>query len=345
MLCIKTKTFSTLKVRSFSYCNSFKAMSDELVYDISPFLKVYKDGRVERFKGTDVVPSSLDSETGVQSTDLVISDETGLSVRLYIPKTAINEATQKLPLLVYFHGGGFCFETAYSPTYHNYLNSLVGRSNIVVVSVNYRLAPENPIPIAYEDSWAALKWVASHFEGEGTSDWLNSNANLERVFFAGDSAGANIANNMAIRVGISEEKLSIKLQGIVLLHPYFLGKQLIGEKAINSPQIRDLLDALWLLANPSSTKGSDDPLINPAEDPNLGRLGCGRVLVCVAEKDFLKDRGLYYSELLRKSGWKGVVEVMEAKGEDHVFHLFNPTSDKAIAMLNKIFSFIFPLTF
>ena len=315
-------------------------MSDEVVYDISLFLKVFKDGRVERFRGTDVVPSCLDSETGVQSTDLVISAETALSVRLYIPKTAINTETQKLPLLVYFHGGGFCIESAYSPTYHNYLNSLVGLSNIVVVSVNYRLAPENPIPVAYDDSWAALKWVASHFEGKGTSEWLNSNADLERVFFAGDSAGANIANNMAIRVGISEEKLSIKLQGIVLVHPYFLGKQVIGEEA-NNPEMKDLLDAFWLLSSSSFTKGSDDPFINPAEDPNLGRLGCGRVLVCVAGKDFLKDRGLYYSELVRKSGWRGVVEVMEAKGEDHVFHLYNPTSDTAIAMLNKIFYFIF----
>ncbi|KAF3435383.1 hypothetical protein FNV43_RR22472 [Rhamnella rubrinervis] len=315
-------------------------MSDEVDYDISSLIKVYNDGRVERFRGTDVVPSSLDSETGVQSTDVVISAETGLSARLYIPKTTINTATQKLPLLVYFHGGAFCMENAYSPTYHNYVNSLVGLSNIVVVSVNYRLAPENPIPIAYDDSWAALKWVASHFEGKGTSEWLNSKADLERVFFAGDSAGANIANNMAIRVGISEEKLSFRLEGIVLVHPYFMGEQVIGEEA-NRPQIKALLEAFWLLACPSSTKGLDDPFINPAEDPNLERLGCGRVLVCVAERDFVKDRGLYYIELLRKSEWRGAVEVMEAKGEDHVFHLHDLTSNNAIAMVNKIVSFIF----
>ncbi|KAK4284674.1 hypothetical protein QN277_001473 [Acacia crassicarpa] len=64
------------------------------------------------------------------------------------------------------------------------------------------------------------------------------------------------------------------------------------------------------------------------------------MLVCVAEKDGLKDRGWYYKEVVEKSEWKGVVEVMEAMDEGHVFHLFNPTCENAAAMLNKIVSFI-----
>ncbi|GFY89609.1 alpha/beta-Hydrolases superfamily protein [Actinidia rufa] len=83
-------------------------------------------------------------------------------------------------------------------------------------------------------------------------------------------------------------------------------------------------DKLWMFACPSSS-GSDDPMMNPAMDPGLSRLGCEKVLVCVAEKDFLRDRGWYYKEELGKSGWGGVVEIMEAVGEDHVFHLLNPT--------------------
>lgn len=54
----------------------------------------------------------------------------------------------------------------------------------------------------------------------------------------------------------------------------------------------------------------------------------------------VKDRNWYYSEVLTKSGWKGDVEVLEAKGEGHVFHLSNPTCDNAVAMLKKIISFI-----
>jgi acetyl esterase/lipase len=55
-------------------------------------------------------------------------------------------------------------------------------------------------------------------------------------------------------------------------------------------------------------------------------LGCSKVLVAVAEKDLLRDRGLLYCEALKKCGWGGAVETMEAEGEGHVFHLFNPTS-------------------
>ncbi|XP_060667571.1 probable carboxylesterase 12 [Ziziphus jujuba] len=314
-------------------------MTNEIAHDLSPFLRLYKDGRVERLKGTDVVPPSLDPKTGVESKDVVISAETGLSVRLYIPKTAIN-APKKLPLLVYFHGGGFCIETAASPTYHNYLNPLVGQANIVAVSVDYRRAPEHPVPVAYDYSWEALKWVSSHVQGQGSSEWLNSHADLENVFFSGDSAGANIANNMAIRVGLSEEKIGIKLRGIILVHPYFWGKELVGEEA-HGPEVKAMIDNFWLLACPSSTGGSDDPFINPEKDPNLGRLGCERVLVCIAEKDIFKERGRHYVELVEKSGWGGTVELMEAKGEDHVFHLFNHNCENAIAMLNKIVSFIF----
>ncbi|KAH7517958.1 hypothetical protein FEM48_Zijuj09G0119500 [Ziziphus jujuba var. spinosa] len=312
-------------------------MSDELAYDLSPFIRVYKDGQVDRLV-ENIVPPSFDLKTGVQSIDLIISSETGLSARLYIPKTAIN-TTQKLPLLVYFHGGGFCIETAFSTTFHNYLNSLVSLAKIMAVSVEHRRAPEHPIPAAYDDSWEALKWVDSHVEGKGSSEWLNSHADFDRVFFAGDSAGANISNNLAIRLGLSEETLRIKLRGIVLVHPYFCGKEPVGEEA-NKLEIKAYADGFWSLASPSSVGGSDDPLINPEKDPNLGRLGCGKVLICVAEKDFFKDRGLYYYELLKKTGWGGDVEIMEAKGEDHVFHLINSDCDEAVTMLNKIVSFI-----
>ncbi|KAL7236634.1 hypothetical protein ACSBR1_019849 [Camellia fascicularis] len=129
--------------------------AEEIAHDFSPFIRVYKDGRVERFIGNDVVPPSINPNTGVQSKDVVIDPETGLSTRLYISNTP--NPHHKLPLLVYFHGGGFYIETAFSPTYHNYLNSFAIEANVIIVSVEYRRAPEHPFPIAYNDSWAAIK--------------------------------------------------------------------------------------------------------------------------------------------------------------------------------------------
>ncbi|GJR37428.1 probable carboxylesterase 2 [Tanacetum coccineum] len=90
------------------------------------------------------------------------------------------------------------------------------------VSVDYRLAPEYPIPTMYEDSWEAIRWVASHDSGHGPDKWLNDYANLKNVFLCGDSVGANIAHNMAIRVGLNLNLASkIELKGLVLLHPFF----------------------------------------------------------------------------------------------------------------------------
>ncbi|PRQ23159.1 putative carboxylesterase [Rosa chinensis] len=313
-------------------------MSDELAHDFFPIIKVYKDGRVDRLWGTSTLPASIDPQTSVQSKDVVISTAPPVSVRLYIPKSTTTELTRKLPLLVYFHGGGFCNGSAFSPTYHNYLNSLVSEANVVAVSVDYRLVPEHPLPAAYEDSWATLKWVESHFAGNGPEEWLNRHANLNRVFFSGDSAGANIAHHMGLRVG-TEKLVGFKLNGIVLVHPYFWGEEPIGGELALAEDHTKMLAALWRFCYPL-TSGSDDPVLNPGKDPKLGELGCEKVLVCVAEKDSLKDRGWYYSEVLKKSGWNGVVEVMEAKEEQHVFHLVNPSCDNAVTMLKKLVSFI-----
>ncbi|KAF8405069.1 hypothetical protein HHK36_009966 [Tetracentron sinense] len=300
-------------------------MDSEVAHDFSPFFQVYKDGRVERFFGTEFVPPSLDPRTGVSSKDVIIAPETGVSARIYIPKI-INNPIGKLPLLVYFHGGAFCLGSAFSPTYHSYLNSLVAEANVVAVSVEYRLAPEHLLPIAYHDSWASFEWVASHSKGEGSEAWLKDHADFSRVFFAGDSAGANIAHNMAMRAGAAELD-GLKLLGVVLVHPYFLGE---GEERV---------DKLWHFLCPSTT-GCDDPRINPAAGPSLSGLGCTRVLVCVAEKDRLRERGVFYYETLGKSGWEGEMEIMETDGEDHVFHLFNPTCQKAVEMTKKMASFM-----
>ncbi|XP_044490258.1 probable carboxylesterase 7 [Mangifera indica] len=306
----------------------------EIAYDFSPMLIVYKDGKVNRLMGNDIVPPSLDPKTNVDSKDVVYSPENSLSVRLYIPKNVTQG--QKLPLLVYFHGGGFCIESPFSPLYHNYINSLVAEANIVVVSVQYRRAPESHLPCAYDDSWKALKWVASHVNGSGPEDWLNSHADFEKVFFSGDSAGANIAHRMGIKSGI--EKLEgVNVEGIVLCHPYFWGNEAVGNETSDAKS-RKFIETLWRFAYPETT-GCDDPWINPVVDRDLSKLSCRRVLVFVAEKDLLCARGWYYHQKLKEIGWGGEVEVFETKGEDHVFHLFNPAGENAEAMLKKTAAF------
>ncbi|GAU30361.1 hypothetical protein TSUD_57720 [Trifolium subterraneum] len=311
-------------------------INNEIAIDIPPILRVYKNGHVENLMSHEVVPPSFDPTTNVESKDVIISKQHNISARLFIPKTTY-PPTQKLPIFIYFHGGAFCIETPFSPNYHNYLNSVTSLANVIGVSVDYRRAPEHPVPTAHEDSWLALKWVASHVNGNGSDEWLNQYADFEKVFLGGDSAGANISHYLGIRAG--KEKLhGVKLEGIVYVHPYFWGVDPIGSES-DRAEFVEKIHNLWRFTCPT-TSGSDDPLMNPAKDPNLGSLGCKRVLICVAEKDILRDRGWYFKELLEKNGWGGIVEVVETEDEDHIFHMFKPSCEKAKVLLSQIVSFI-----
>uniref|UniRef100_A0ACD5ZTG4 Uncharacterized protein n=1 Tax=Avena sativa TaxID=4498 RepID=A0ACD5ZTG4_AVESA len=133
------------------------AADDEAVdFFFFPFLVLYKSGRVERFMGTDAVPASVDPATGVASKDVAIDAAAGLAVRLYLPNTTTAE---KLPLLVFYHGGAFVTESAFSPTYQRYLNALVSKAGVLAVSVDYHLSPERRLPTAYDDAWTVLRWA------------------------------------------------------------------------------------------------------------------------------------------------------------------------------------------
>lgn len=163
----------------------------EIDYEYAPLLRVYKNGYVQRFLGTESLPPGTDPRTGVSSKDILdIVPQTEVYVRIYLPNlSSINlsgDNTNRLPILFYVHGGAFCLSTPSSPTYHNYLNTIVSEAQVIAVSVHYRRAPEHPLPIGYEDSWTALRWVASHRNCDRPEAWLNSRADFGRVFICGD---------------------------------------------------------------------------------------------------------------------------------------------------------------
>ncbi|KAJ4702821.1 Alpha/beta hydrolase-3 [Melia azedarach] len=319
-----------------SFFLSIASADPDIAREYRPFFILYKDGHVKRLMGNDFVPASLDPKTNVKSKDIVYSPQYNLSCRIYFSDSN-NTIKQKLPLLVYFHGGGFISFNPFSDKYHEYLNTLVSEGKIIAVSVQYRRAPENPIPGAFEDSWTALEWIASHTKGKGPEDLLNTYADFQKVILSGDSAGATIAHRMGIRQ--SQEKLDgFNIDGISLHFPYFWGTKPVAGETTKGPE-RAGVDDLWRIASPNTT-GSDDPLINPVTDPKFSSLECSRVLVIVAEIDILKARGYYYIEKLKESGWKGKAEILEFKGEDHAFNIRNSTSENSVKMLRRAVSFI-----
>ncbi|CAI9118541.1 OLC1v1020128C1 [Oldenlandia corymbosa var. corymbosa] len=311
--------------------------SKEVELDFSPYLKVYKDGTVERIFGSPFVPPSLDDPiTNVSSKDITISSQ--ISARIYLPK--LTDPNKKLPVLVYYHGGGFCLESAFSFLHHRYLNQIVSKANVVAVSVEYRLSPEHPLPAAFEDSWAALQWVASHsvkgseINGE-KEPWIIDYGDFDQVYVGGDSAGGNIAYNMAVKAGDDNESLvgGVKILGAVLAFPYFCDLETKKES---------MAYQMWMFVYPSVPGGINNPLINPFADsaPDLSKIGCRKVFLCCAEKDDLRDANLHYVKALKKSGYEGEVELVDVEGEDHCFQAFDPYTDKAQSLISKMASFI-----
>ncbi|OEL22931.1 Tuliposide A-converting enzyme 2, chloroplastic [Dichanthelium oligosanthes] len=315
-------------------------LSSEIILE-SPYFRLYSDRRIDRLIGTSTVPPGFDATTGVTSKDVVIDGDTDLYVRLYLPDTASrsDDDNKKLPVLVYFHGGGFVTQSAASPPYQRFLNSLAAMAGLLVVSVNYRLAPEHPLPAGYEDSFRALKWAAS---GNG-DPWLSQHGDLSRLFLAGDSAGGNIVHNVAMMAASEGDAGSgtgaeARIEGAVLLHAGFGGREPIDGE---TPEWMEIMEKLWGFVCPEATDGADDPRINPlaAAAPSLRNLPCKRVLVCAAERDTVRPRNRAYYEALAASGWGGTVEWLESKGQEHVFFLFKPGCDEAVALMDRLVSF------
>ncbi|EOA37582.1 hypothetical protein CARUB_v10011932mg [Capsella rubella] len=319
-------------------------MESEIVSEFLPFVRIYKDGTIKRLIGNDIIPTSLDPSNDVVSKDVVYSPEHNLSVRLFLPHKAAAAADgeKKLPLLIYIHGGAWIIESPFSPIYHNYVAAVAKSANCLAVSVQYRRAPEHPVPAAYEDVWSAIQWTFSHANGSGgPEDWINKHADFGRVFLAGDSAGGNISHHLAMKAG-EEKKLGIKIKGIGVVHPAFWGTDPVDEFDVQDKETRSGIAEVWeKVASPNSVNGTDDPLFNVnGSGSDFTGLGCEKVLVAVAGKDVFARQALAYAAKLEKSQWGGTVEVVEEKDEGHVFHLQKPDSDKALKFLNKLVDFI-----
>ncbi|KAF2923142.1 probable carboxylesterase 5 [Oryza sativa Japonica Group] len=321
-----------------------KIADGDVAIDLHPFIRKYNDGRVERILRSSFVPASEDpaaSRGGVATRDVIIDERNGVFARLFLPSAAPAAGSRRrLPVILYIHGGSFCTESAFCRTYHRYAASLASRAGALVVSVEYRLAPEHPVPAAHDDAWAALRWV-----GSLSDPWLANYADPSRTFIAGDSAGGHIAYRTAVRAA-SREGGDIGIEGLIIIHPYFWGARMLpseaawdGESVIKPHQVGEL----WPFVT-SGKAGNDDPWIDPPVE-EVASLTCRRALVAVAEKDFLRDRGRLLAARMRGCAWAGGgdgrnVTLVESEGEDHGFHLYSPLRATSRRLMESVVRFI-----
>src|SRR5882757_1363158 len=144
---------------------------------------------------------------GVRGEDraIPVADGTGgreIAVRVYRPATGDGP----WPVVVFFHGGGWVVCTL--ETHDPYCRALAAEAGVMVVSVDYRLAPEHKFPAGLEDCLAATEWVLAHAGELGVSG--------SRVFVAGDSAGGTMAAVVAL---LLRDKGVTGVAGQILLYP------------------------------------------------------------------------------------------------------------------------------
>ncbi|KAG1327741.1 putative carboxylesterase 17 [Cocos nucifera] len=317
----------------------------QVVDEVSGWLRVFDDGSVDRtWTGPaealflmEPVPSHDYPRDGIALLDLPGEP----SLRLYLPELPPEHAgdgrRKALPILLQFHGGGFCISHFSWLMYHQFYSRLARAVPAIVVSVDLPLAPEHRLPAAMDAGFRALLRLRSLARApprppEAVADpaeRLRSGADFSRVFLIGDSSGGNIVHEVAARAGRLEVEQEgfwspLKVAGGIPLHPGFVrSSRSRSELEVQSDSVfftLDMLDKFLALALPEGAT-KDHPYTCPMGEaaPQLEEVRLPPFLVAVAEKDLIRDTNLEYCEAMRRAGKD--VEVLVNKGASHSFYL------------------------
>ena len=272
--------------------------------------------------------------------DLVVPGPHGdVPVRVYVPAggevpasagtTNVRAGTTGLPVCVWFHGGGWVVGSIETndPT----CRALANASGAIVVSVDYRLAPEHKFPIPFDDCYAATEWAAANaasFGGDGS-----------RLAVAGSSAGGNLAAAVALRARdeggprLAHQSLICPVVDTDLERPSYV------ENGDGYGLNYDTM-VYFLQCYVSSEADASNPYVAPMAADNLSGLPSAFVLTC--EFDPLRDEGEAYAERLREAG----VPTVLSRYDGQIHALFNAgvpftrtwdAIDEAATELRKVF--------
>jgi acetyl esterase len=225
------------------------------------------------------------------------------------------------PTLLFFHGGGWTLCSR--ATHDNVCRALCNRADCVVVSVGYRLAPEDPFPAGLEDCYAALEWVADYGERFG--------ADPDRIAVGGDSAGGNIAAACTL-LARDERDLGEAAPSIVhqaLIYPAVASPGIHDFDSYEENGVGYLLEGESVAAYYENYLPDRTQRRNEYAAPLLARdlSDLPPATVVTAGFDPLRDEGRAYADRLRGAG----VDVAEHRYEGmiHAFVNFASTMDAA----------------
>ncbi len=232
----------------------------------------------------------------VEDLALTSRDGANIPVRLYAP------SFEKLPVLLFFHGGGFVIGSIQT---HDILCRELSRlSGAAVLSVDYRLAPEHPFPIAQNDAWDALAWLRGQAAGLGLDG--------VRIAVGGDSAGGKLAAVCALLARDAALPLALQL----LIYPDTAGAQNSDSRqqyaqgyVLEAAHIRYFFDSSI------RREYNGDWRISPLNSPDHSAVA--PLFLALAECDPLFDEGMAYADKLRVSGVTVNLEIY--RGVTHEF--------------------------
>jgi acetyl esterase len=240
-----------------------------------------------------------------------------IGIKVYHPLKKTGVPSEPLPLLFVTHGGGWVKGT-YATEEAWLLYPLLQNFSFIVVSVDYRRAPEYTYPFYIEDSWDALQEVVRKRSAE-------FGIQRDRIFLAGSSAGALIAAVLAQKARDAKETARLVVEGVILnvpitCHPghfpadkyEFTSYDQCGGALLSSGVMRQI----WDISVPNSADWT-----SPRASPLLGDVsGLPAHLIFVAGQDPLRDEGIAYAQKLK--GAAVDVEVHVYQGVPHVFAEF-----------------------
>ena len=248
-------------------------------------------------------------------------------IRVYTPMIsteeldAVYDPNRGRPMLLFFHGGGWvagCIET-----HDAVCRRLTNESRCLVISVDYRLAPEHKFPAALDDCTVATRWAydqAEHLGGDS-----------QRVYLCGDSAGGNLAAAVCLRAAAESGP---PIRGQILVYPATDHRCDTESYRVNGTGYHltaENMKWFWSLYLADDSQGTD-PYASPLRASDLS--GLPATLVVTAEYDPLRDEGLAYAD--RLVACDVAVERISCEGMVHGFFRRLDSFDRASQLVTEI---------
>ena len=222
----------------------------------------------------------------VEDGTAVASDGAELALRIYRPKAS---GAEPLPVVVNFHGGGWVSGDLNHSQW--WASSLAAEAGVLVISVDYRLAPEHPFPGPAEDCYDATAWIADHADELG--------GDPRRLAVMGDSAGGNLAAAVSVMArdrGTPDIALQVLLYPTVdLAHTFPSVDENANAPILGRADVRNNAQNYFH----NSTREMTDPYASPLRAKHEG---LPPALIQTAQFDPLRDEGAAYAAALRDAG-------------------------------------------